>query len=54
LPTQFSRCLRPRRFTFDLTLEAAFAKMQVLIARGCAGEALRQALDSPLCGECTL
>ncbi|GGO86976.1 L-asparaginase 1 [Marinobacterium nitratireducens] len=37
----------------DITPEAAFAKLQVLIARGYEGEALRQALDSSLCGECT-
>lgn len=35
----------------DLTLEAAFAKLHVLLASGKTGEDLRQTLRTPLCGE---
>jgi L-asparaginase len=38
----------------DLTLEAAFAKLQVLIANGFSGDALHSALQEPLCGECSV
>ncbi|UTW11647.1 asparaginase domain-containing protein [Marinobacterium rhizophilum] len=37
----------------DLTLEAAFAKLHVLIANGISGDALHSALGQPLCGELT-
>lgn len=37
----------------DLTPEAAFAKLHLLLATGVQGEALHQALTQPLCGECT-
>lgn len=37
----------------DLTLEAAFAKLQVLIASGLSGDTLHSALQEPLCGECS-
>ena len=36
----------------DLTPEAAFSKLHVLLAQGLTGETLRQALTQPLCGEC--
>ena len=38
----------------DLTLEAAFTKLHVLIASGLGGDALERALQAPLCGECTV
>ncbi|MDN3555729.1 asparaginase [Halomonas maura] len=37
----------------DLTPEAAITKLQVLIARGLAGEALASAMATPRCGEMT-
>lgn len=37
----------------DLTPEAAVTKLQVLIARGLAGEALASAMATPRCGEMT-
>jgi L-asparaginase len=36
----------------DLTLEAAFAKLHVLIASGLQGSELRNGLAQVLCGEC--
>lgn len=38
----------------DITLEAALSKLQVLLAQGLSGEALRQALMTPLRGEFSL
>jgi L-asparaginase len=37
----------------DLTLEAAFAKLHVLIANGLSGDALHSTLRQSLCGECS-
>lgn len=37
----------------DLTPEAAFAKLHVLLGKGLSGEALHAALRQPLCGECS-
>lgn len=37
----------------DMTTEAAFAKLNHLLATGVSGTPLKQALQSSLCGECT-